>query len=203
MTQPSPVSLIVMCQEAKLRNTVPIDQSQMKQLLDRALATFFRVEADNIALGTNERNLCGRLAIHLNELLPEFGLNGYYADTEYNRNQDGQVKTILDHREVVVSINCDLILHSRGELVKGDNLIAFEMKKSTRPDQEKEDDRNRLRAMTKQSYDGVRSANGNTHPEHVCGYVIGAFIELDVNARKYVVELFERGDRVGTERGQF
>ena len=43
----------------------------MKQILDRALATFFRVEADNIALGTNERNLCGRLAIHLNELLPE------------------------------------------------------------------------------------------------------------------------------------
>jgi len=182
---------------------MPIDPGKVEQLLDKALEVFFRAESDNIALGTNERNLCGRLAIHLNNLLPEFALERYYADTEYNRKQDGRVKTILDHQHVIVSINCDLILHSRGELVAEDNLIAFEVKKSTRPNHEKEDDRNRLRAMTKASYDDVWSADGIAHPEHVCGYLIGAFVELDVRSRTYLVEKYAHGNIASSTNGHF
>ena len=165
---------------------MPFERQQLMGILDQSLDTFFVAEAENIALGTNERNLCGRLAIHLSQLLPEYGLKEYYADTEYNRKQDGSVKTILDHRSVIVTINCDLILHSRGELIKEDNLIAFEMKKSTRPQQEKESDRDRLRALTKESFDDIWSADGIAHPEHVCGYRLGVFIEVDVNERKYI-----------------
>ena|SRR3990167_5742499 len=182
---------------------MPIAPDKVEQLLDRSLEVFFRTEAENIVLGTNERNLCGRLSIHLNNLLPGFGLDRYYADTEYNRKQNGRVKTILDHQHVIVTINCDLILHSRGELVTEDNLIAFELKKSTRPNQEKEDDRNRLRAMTKASYDDIWSADGIAHPEHVCGYFIGAFVELDIRSRTYLVEKYAHGNIINSSSGQF
>jgi len=50
-------------------------------------------------------------------------------------------------------------------------LIAFERKKTDRPNQQKETDRKRLRALTKESHNGVWSADGETLPEHVCGYV--------------------------------
>ena len=182
---------------------MPVDPNAVEMLIERSLDEFFSVEAENIALGTNERNLCGRLAIHLTTLLPEFGLQNYYADTEYNRKQNGRVKTILDHRDVVVTINCDLILHSRGESIAEDNIIAFEMKKSTRPAREKDDDRDRLRAMTKSTYDDIWSKDGVTHPEHVCGYVRGVFIELDLAARSYSVEKFSAGQPIGGYEGAF
>ncbi len=182
---------------------MPIDPNAVEALVERSLDEFFREEAENIALGTNERNLCGRLAIHLTKLLPEFELERYFADTEYNRKQDGRVKTILDHRNVVVTINCDLILHSRGDLVGEDNIIAFEMKKSTRSSLEKDDDRDRLRAMTKASYDDIWSADGLAHPEHVCGYVRGVFVELDVAARTIKVEHFAAGQPIGHQQGTF
>ncbi len=40
------------------------------------------------------------------------GFNRYYADVEYNRMQEGRVKTLLDDRLRIVRITCDLILHS-------------------------------------------------------------------------------------------
>ena len=60
----------------------------------------------------------------------------------------------------VVTIICDLIVHNRGEIVEKDNLIALEMKKAYRSMQEKENDKARLVALTKDSYDGVWSLDG-------------------------------------------
>ena len=40
-------------------------------------------------------------------------------------------KTIRGPEEQIVTINCDLIVHSRGQNTLQDNLIALEMKKST------------------------------------------------------------------------
>src|SRR5699024_5877495 len=60
-----------------------------------------------------------------------------------------------------------------------DNLIALEMKKSYRPMKEKENDKARLVALTKDSYDGVWSFDGKTLPEHVCGYDLGIYYEID------------------------
>ena len=42
---------------------------------------------------------------------------------------NGRVKTIYNNDLKVVTIICDLIVHSRGEIVEKDNLIALEMKK--------------------------------------------------------------------------
>lgn len=118
-------------------------------LMRHAVQTFFQKEQANILNGVAERNLCARLALYIELEMERVGLQGYYADVEYNRKQNGAVKTIMDDEYQIIRINCDLILHSRGEIIQRDNLIAVEMKKSERPQYEKDSDINRLRAMTK------------------------------------------------------
>jgi hypothetical protein len=156
---------------------------------------FFERETENIIDGISERNLCGRLSTYLEFLLEKYNLTEYYSDTEYNRKQNGEVKTILDDNMEIITINCDLIVHSRGSIPKKDNLLAIEMKKSTRPEYEKISDKKRLRTLTKSSYDGVWSYDGKTHPEHVCGYELGIYIELDIENRNCIIEGFLKGEK--------
>jgi len=175
----------------------------LSEVFNKALNQFLELEAKNILSGVSERNLCARFAIPLQALVNEYGFVGYYADPEYNRKQNGKVKTILDDDMQVVNVTCDLILHSRGEVIEKDNLIAIEMKKSERQEEEKASDRARLRALTKSSFDGVWSYDGKTHPEHVCGYEFGYFIELDRETYSYVVEVFQAGELVEQYDGKF
>lgn len=121
----------------------------------------------------------------------------YYVDVEYNRN-NGRVKTICNDDLKVVTIMCDLIVHSRGEIVEKDNLIALEMKKSYRPMKEKENDKARLVALTKDSYDGVWSFDGKTLPEHVCGYDLGGYYEIDSKNCLIDIEYYVKGKKVRT-----
>ena len=130
-------------------------------------------------MGTSERNLCARLACILERTAHEVGFNDYTADVEYNRKQNGRVKTIVDDKMREVQITADLILHSRGKIIDADNLIAFEMKRIEHNEKELVKDRRRLIAMTKLSYDDIWSADGETLPEHVCGYVLGYLAILD------------------------
>jgi hypothetical protein len=174
---------------------MPISCNQAVRLFKDAFAQFLAREAEHILTGISERNLCGRLAPDLEQAASRKGLAGYIADPEYNRMQRGQVKTILDSNYEVVTVCCDLILHTRGKSIPHDNLIAIEMKKSDRPAGKKESDRKRLRAMTKASYDDVWSADGETHPEHVCGYILGVYLELNLQAAKFDVEFYSAGEQ--------
>jgi len=172
----------------------------MEQLLNTifrdANNLFLEQEIDNILNNVNERNLCGRLVIYLNDKVRENNLNGYFVDPEYNRKQDGQVKTILDDEFNIININCDIIVHSRGNNIPADNLIAIEMKKSNRPEEEKISDKKRLRALTKESYDDIWSNDGVTLPKHVCGYVVGFYIELNIKTRQCLTEVYKKGNKI-------
>ncbi|MRS90492.1 hypothetical protein GJV04_10700 [Enterobacteriaceae bacterium RIT714] len=175
----------------------------LEKLFEISLAKFFEREKKNIINGVAERNLCSRLGLYLELEAERERLIGYYADVEYNRKQNGEVKTILDGDYKVIRINCDLILHSRGEIISRDNLIAIEMKKVERPEVEKFNDINRLRAMTKKSYDNVWSFDGQTHPEHVCGYELGYFIEIDNVNNFYKVVKISSGEIINSTNGVF
>ena len=170
-----------------------ISAQLLGRIFDSALEEFLDRESDSVLAGVSERNSCARLGQFLERAAGEAGLTAYVADVEYNRKQSGAIKTILDDEPKVVQVTCDLILHSRGESVEDDNLIAIEMKKSNRPQREKDSDRSRLRAMTKRSYDDVWSNDGVTHPEHVCGYRMGVYVEVDVIAMKARLEYFADG----------
>ena len=161
------------------------------ELLNRDLS-LFESEA-------SERTLCGALMLHMHDLIhddPSF--EGYYTDVEYNRNKGGGLKTIKKTvqgvNSVSVTINCDLILHSRGEHIEQDNLIAIEMKKSTRPRDSKNADRQRLIALTKDSFDDLWSFDGTTLPEHVCRYVLGVYYEIKYTRRQILVEYYRKGE---------
>lgn len=176
--------------------SMPIDKRLVRSVLDESLERFLETEINVLLRDVSERNNCGRLAIYMERIAHASGLTGYYADTEYNRKQNGEVKTILDDQFKIVTINCDLILHSRGNVVAEDNLIAVEMKKSDRPSKEKQKDRDRLRALTKASFDNVWSNDGVTQPEHVCGYILGAYIEINQAKRTCLVEYYAEGHQV-------
>ncbi len=170
-----------------------INAKYLNKIIAPALDDFFKQDINSIMADVSERNLCARLAMHFENQMKAVGLAGYYADPEYNRKQHGQVKTILSGNMEVISITCDLIIHSRGEIIAQDNLIAIEMAKPNKSLPEMQDDRNRLMALTKSSYDGVWSNDGTAHPEHVCGYVKGIFLIVDRQSRQATLESYAHG----------
>lgn len=111
-------------------------------------------------------------------------------------------KTIRGQQEEIIPINCDLILHSRGENVDQDNLIAIEMKKSNAPSAEKQKDRERLIALTKDSFDDVWAWDHNL-PEHVCRYVLGVYYEINYRQKEIHIEYYRRGELVRSYSNHF
>jgi len=178
----------------------------MKDLLMKTFSTatkaFFANEKNNILANVAERNLCSQLGYYLKDGMAKTKLKDYHVDPEYNRNL-GNVKTIFDsEEEEVITITCDLLVHSRGEIVPQDNLLALEMKKGTHSDAAKNDDRKRLRLLTRPSYNGVWAFEGEL-PEHVCGYILGVYMELVIRDRICIFEFYENGEKTSEKRAKF
>jgi hypothetical protein len=170
---------------------------------EAAFMRFLERERRNIRTDVSERNLCAHLAHELMRELDRPAWRGYYADTEYNRKQGGQVKTLMNDQLQIVSITCDLIIHSRGEIPEKDNLIAVEMKKSVHSAEAKDSDRKRLIALTRSSYDGVWTGDGKTLPDHVCGYDLGLLVELNARTGEASIEEYRHGNCVRTHSFHF
>ena len=80
-----------------------------------------------------------------------------------------------------------------------DNLIAIEMKKATAPRADKEKDRERLIALTKDSFDDVWSFGGKALPEHVCRYVLGVYYEINYKQKSILIEYYRKGCMVESQ----
>lgn len=175
-------------------------------LFENANSLFLQNNHSLLERKVAERTLCGALMLHIHDLIKEdHSYDGYYTDVEYNRNQGGIKtirKTIRGQNEEIIPINCDLILHSRGENVEQDNLIAIEMKKSTRPPTEKRADRERLVALTKDSFDDLWAWDHNL-PEHVCRYVLGIYYEINYLQKSILIEYYQRGAFVTSRNYSF
>ncbi|WP_097028599.1 hypothetical protein [Clostridium peptidivorans] len=68
------------------------------------------------------------------------------------------------------------------------------MKKSRRPKKEKDKDRERLMALTKDSFDEIWSFDGKTLPEHVCRYKLGVFYEVNYKKKQIALEYYVSGN---------
>lgn len=171
--------------------------AEMVTLFESANSRLIARDEGLFANQVSERTLCGALMLHLNDIISvDETLSGYYVDVEYNRNKGGIktiCKTIWGGQEQILHINCDLIVHSRGECVEQDNLIAIEMKKSTRPSLEKKEDRERLIALTKDSFDDVWAFDGRSLPEHVFRYVLGVYYEINYRRKLISIEYYRKG----------
>ncbi|MFL0375440.1 hypothetical protein ACH0BY_16040 [Paenibacillus amylolyticus] len=161
-------------------------------IFENANKVFLNNQVDLILSGVSERTLCGSLMRYLQEEIKKTNYSKYHVDVEYNRNR-GKVKTIINQNIEVMPINCDIIVHSRGEIPEQDNLIAIEMKKSTNRNSEKIKDKNRLIALTKDTFDDVWSFDGRNLPEHVCRYKLGVYYEVNIGQREVYVEYYKKG----------
>ncbi len=165
----------------------------------KAIDSLASEEAIYILSDVSERSVCARLAQRM-EVLARNHMTGYYADVENNRKQYGRVKTILGDKRKGVKVTCDLILHSRAEIPEQDNIIAIEMTKAVQTEKKKNRDRARLMALTRSSHlDGEQvtlSVDETTYPEHVCGYQLGAFVELNLRRKTITIEYFANGRRI-------
>ena len=172
----------------------------MKHIFEAANMRLTQADRSLFNMKVSERTLCGALALHLHEVLKETKYSSYYVDVEYNRNKGGKLKTYkktaIGPEEKIVSIVCDLIMHSRGENILQDNLLAIEMKKSTRPKKEKARDKERLEALTKETYDDIWSYDGKSFPEHVCRYALGVYYEINFGKNEISIEYYNSGSKI-------
>ena len=175
---------------------------EMTELFEKANAVFICKNKDLFQSNVSERALCGALMLQIHELIKnDSSFDGYYADVEYNRN-NGALKTICKTEQglntQIIKITCDLVLHSRGEHPQQDNLIALEMKKSSASRYDKQNDRERLKALTKDSFDDIWSYDGITLPKHVCRYVLGVYYEINYSLHRIKLEYYHKGKCVHT-----
>lgn len=172
----------------------------MKHIFETANMLLIQADRSLFKMKVSERTLCGALMLHLHEVLKETKYSSYYVDVEYNRNKGGKLKTYkktaMGSEERIISIVCDLIMHSRGENILQDNLLAIEMKKSTRPKKEKARDKERLESLTKETYDDIWSYDGKSFPEHVCRYALGVFYEINFRKNEISIEYYRSGSKI-------
>lgn len=50
--------------------------------------------------------------------------------------------------------------------------------------------------MTRESYDGVWSFDGKTLPEHVCGYDLGIYYEVNIKHKLIYIEYYAKGKKI-------
>ena len=159
---------------------------ELVSLFEEANLAFLQAEHSLFRTEVAERTLCGALMLHIHDIIKEDdSYSGYYADVEYNRNAGG-IKTIRKttrgQQEEIIPINCDLILHSRGENV--------------------DQDRERLIALTKDSFEDVWAWDHNL-PEHVCRYVLGVYYEINYRQKEIHIEYYRRGELVRSYSNYF
>ncbi|RHQ16495.1 hypothetical protein DW974_08655 [Lachnospiraceae bacterium AM48-27BH] len=171
---------------------------ELEEIFEHANRLFLKNNIVLFETKVSERTLCGALMIELHEVLKNTRYFNYYVDVEYNRNIGGMVKTIkktyrgMD--ECIVTINCDLIVHSRGKNKLRDNLIALEMKKSTGRKIDKDNDRIRLECLTKSPGQDIWSYGRKALPQYVCGYGLGVYYEVNFKRQSILVEYYKEGN---------
>lgn len=169
---------------------IDIDVALVRGIFDETIRLFLKNDTKLIKTQTNERTYCGRMSTYMQNIAQECGLEGYFADVEYNRNM-GRIKQTIQPDGSIQSINCDLLLHSRG-IKPRDNLIAVEVKKKGANDEAMKDDRKRLQALTKRC-----DSDNNPSPTYVCGYLLGIFVIVESRECKCHCEFYENGEKTG------
>lgn len=174
------------------RKTIDTKQLIKDSILIPAIKRLYQIDYDNIRFGVSERNICARLAHHMENIMCEYDRNqdpkvfkGYYADVEYNRMGNGDLKHFENSEHLAQNMVSDLLIQSRGY---ERNLLALEMKKMKASKKEMDKDRVRLCSL-------VSSANNNTATRCVHDTLLGVFIIYSPD--EVTIEFYENDNRKG------
>lgn len=167
----------------------------MKTIIDDillpSLHRLYEKDYFNIKNGMSERNICARLAHHMEIVMCEkIDYNGYYADVECNRKNDGTGKNSESPQKVPLPMVADLIVHKRDT---EHNLMAIEMKRWDNYDKRAKD-RRRLESVVSSPKPEERNMD--------CIYdtTLGSFIIY--SPEKLKVEFYENVNGHGKRTGK-
>lgn len=148
----------------------------LHDILIPSLKRLYQEDYNNIKYGVSERNICARLAHHMENIMREYDaknrtsfFTSYNADVEYNRMGNGDLKCYEDNQKRPRYMVSDLLIHNRGY---EENLLAVEMKrKGNKVGVDK--DKERLSSL-------VTPYTNDQLPDCVHDTLLGAFIEYSI-----------------------
>lgn len=148
----------------------------LHDILIPSLKRLYQEDYNNIKYGVSERNICARLAHHMENIMRKYDdqhypsqFQDYYADVEYNRMSNGDYKFYEDSLKRPRYMVSDLLIHCRGHKR---NLLAVEMKrKGNKVGVDK--DKERLSSL-------VTPYTNDQLPDCVHDTLLGAFIEYSI-----------------------
>ena len=168
-----------------------VNKELVEQILIESLEHLYQIDETNIKYEVSERNICARLALHMENIMREYDqknnsccFQGYYVDVEYNRMGFGDKKHFEAYKHESKYMVSDLLIQTRGY---EQNLLAVEMKKP-RNKATAEQDKNRLKSL-------VAPSSDESPLDCVHGTVLGAFIVYDIKGLD--MELFYYSDEEG------
>ena len=165
---------------------------ELMDIFEKVKEKFLKYEKEIIRIDVNERTLSARLMFHLqtlllNEIYQE-NYKEYSVDCEYNRINEIEYKILKvceyiektkNFEEVNKKVYPDIIVHKRNE---NNNLIVIEMKKVNSYIKKKENDKNRLKAMT------------NPRKLNNFNYILGVYFEVDTTGNNnHIIKFFVNG----------
>lgn len=146
----------------------------LNEILIPSLKRLYQEDYNNIKFGVSERNICARLAHHMENIMRDYDakhrtslFTSYYADVEYNRMGNGNLKFYEDSQKRPRYMVSDLLIQSRG--YEG-NLLAVELKKKGAAKDAIAKDRERLTSLVTPG--ALSQITGCVHDT-----LLGAFIE--------------------------
>lgn len=123
----------------------------LHDILIPSICILYKEDFSNIRFDVSERNICARLAHHMENIMREYDaknrtsfFTSYYADVEYNRMGNGDMKYYEDSLKRPKYMVSDLLIQSRG--YEG-NLLAVELKKKGSTKKAIAKDRERLTSL--------------------------------------------------------
>lgn len=123
----------------------------LHNILIPSICKLYKEDFSNIRFDVSERNICARLAHHMENIMREYDaknrtsfFTSYYADVEYNRMGNGDMKYYEDSLKRPKYMVSDLLIQSRG--YEG-NLLAVELKKKGSTKKAIAKDRERLTSL--------------------------------------------------------
>ena len=168
----------------------------INEIMIPSLQKLYKVDYDNIRLDVSERNICARLAHHMENRMRRYDRDNerklfrkYYADVEYNRMGNGDIKQYENSEHLPKRMVSDLLIQSRGE---EPNFLAVEMKKK-KNDLNRDEDRQRLKAL-------VSPVPVDHKLPCVYGTLVGAFIIF--SSEDVVIELYWYDEGKGKKTGE-
>ena len=162
----------------------------LHDILIPSLKRLYQEDYNNIKYGVSERNICARLAHHMENIMREYDaknrtsfFTSYNADVEYNRMGNGDLKCYEDNQKRPRYMVSDLLIQSRG--YEG-NLLAVELKKKGSAKKGIEEDKKRLMSMVTPG--ALSQLTGCVHDTLLSAFIIYSKDGVDMDVFEFSSE---------------